>query len=172
MVNLKSNLLGENTSKLNLSIEVVVSIEILTEFRRPLSLELLRHGGYSDAVHLDVDLRNSRLILKSPVSSTLNRAKTRRISSGSELIGNWEFNRLSTRTTSGIASSRKISNSSILTNQYEVKVCLCAVPSILSRVSSRRTKSSQTTHLLCISVVCQVLKNNVARKSLVQVLTR
>ena len=72
-IDLKSNLLGENRGKLNLSIQVVVCVEVLTKLGGPLSLQLLGASGDSHRIHLDVDLGDGSLGFKSPVCPTANR---------------------------------------------------------------------------------------------------
>ena len=48
----------------------MVGIEILSQFRGPLSLELLGDCRDSHGIDLDVDLGNVRVVLQAPLSST------------------------------------------------------------------------------------------------------
>jgi len=59
-VELKSDLLGEDLGELNLSVDAVVSVQILRELRRPASAELAGRCGDGDGLDLDVDLGDDR----------------------------------------------------------------------------------------------------------------
>ena len=72
MVDLKSNLLRKDLSKLNFCIQVVVCVEVLTQFWSPLCFQLLGYRCNSDRINFDVDFRNLRVVLKSPEVVTNN----------------------------------------------------------------------------------------------------
>ena len=59
-VELESDLLGEDLGELNLSVDAVVSVQILCELRRPTSAELAGRRGDGDRLDLDVDLGDDR----------------------------------------------------------------------------------------------------------------
>ena len=60
LIDFKSNLLGKDARKLNFSVEVMISVQILSKLGAPFSLELLGDCCDSGAVHLDVDLWDLR----------------------------------------------------------------------------------------------------------------
>ena len=66
LINFKSNLLRKDACQLNFSVKVVVSIQILSQFRAPLSLELLSNSGHSYRINLDVDLRDVSVVFQAP----------------------------------------------------------------------------------------------------------
>ena len=59
-IELQGDLLGQDLGELHLSIEAVVSIQILRQLRRPSSTQLTGVGHNRHALDLDVDLRNRR----------------------------------------------------------------------------------------------------------------
>ena len=59
-VELESNLLGEDLGELNLSVDAVVSVEILRELRGPARAELAGRRGNGERLDLDVDFRDDR----------------------------------------------------------------------------------------------------------------
>ena len=66
-------MLREDRSKLDLGVKVVISVEVLSKLRAPLSFQLLRDCCHGDAVYLNIDFWNLLTCFKSPAS---NRGRT------------------------------------------------------------------------------------------------
>ena len=144
-IDLKSNLLRKDRSQLNLCIKVVVCVEILSQLRTPLSLELLGLSGDAHRVNSDLDLWNGFLIFKPPA-----------ILSG-------DCSQCSTCTSGNIGSTKCICVAVSKSNCRVINICsvLGSTSNVKKNVILRRAREvSQTTNLRNITCVTSVVASS------------